>query len=426
MKIDVKILNLKRKSDICAILIAYNRLDYTKKQIKLLTQQSIKPDILIIDNSKNCYISKYLKKEFKDISLLCIKKENIGTAGCFFVGEKIAYDIGYKYFLISDDDAFPLNKKYIEHALKEFKKDKNIGIVVSTRENFKNSFEIAQLGIIKREVFDKCGFTYAQFFRFCEDIEFILRVSKYFKIKKIKDIHKHPYGAFAGETPNNLYYSIRNSLLLYCVYLHNTLKNPFVLFIRITDVLWHLLEGRKKFIYASLLAYKDFLIKNFKNKPQIRNEVFNVLNEINNDFVVLLPRKSDKKMLPKKIKIKNIEIYGERGILKSNIKKETSFFKQAKILMKNFNKNILTVEYFPPILLYLYKSVQTFHPKVNKIFIITKQRNEIVRIFYFLLLFFGSFILLFIFLIILFIYHFLVYNDNFFIENSKNIKLSII
>lgn len=93
-----------------AIVVTYNRLDWLKKNIAALKNQTRKVDtICIVDNASTDGTHEFLiELEKTDSQIRFIRlEENTGGAGGFFHGMKYAQEHGAKWFWIMDDDCIP-------------------------------------------------------------------------------------------------------------------------------------------------------------------------------------------------------------------------------------------------------------------------------------------------------------------------------
>jgi len=99
---------------IAAIVVTYNRLEYLKKCIAALKNQSHPIDkIIVIDNSSDDGTWEYLQsQEYVE----AIRQRNCGGAGGFFAGIKHAYLAGYDLIWCMDDDNEP-EQNSLKHLL---------------------------------------------------------------------------------------------------------------------------------------------------------------------------------------------------------------------------------------------------------------------------------------------------------------------
>lgn len=107
------------KNRTAAVVVTYNRKDLLKKNIESLLAQTEKDvlDILIIDNASTDgtreSIGDYIDRE--EIQYFNTGS-NLGGAGDFSIGMKMATEMGYKILWVMDDDTLPTPT-----ALEEYK-----------------------------------------------------------------------------------------------------------------------------------------------------------------------------------------------------------------------------------------------------------------------------------------------------------------
>lgn len=107
------------KATIAAVIVTFNRRDKLEKVIEALKGQTHLPDkVFVVDNASTDGTADYLAalessdNRFEHVRL----PENIGGAGGFYEGARTAFDGGYDYIWLSDDDAYP-NSDAIEILL---------------------------------------------------------------------------------------------------------------------------------------------------------------------------------------------------------------------------------------------------------------------------------------------------------------------
>ncbi|MCM1234208.1 MAG: glycosyltransferase family 2 protein [Ruminococcus flavefaciens] len=92
-------------NSIVAIVVTYNRKEYLKECIAALKASETPVDILIVDNASSdgtkAAIQYFIDK--KTVFYLNTGK-NLGGAGGYNLGLKKAYELGYEYFWLMDDD----------------------------------------------------------------------------------------------------------------------------------------------------------------------------------------------------------------------------------------------------------------------------------------------------------------------------------
>jgi GT2 family glycosyltransferase len=93
---------------IAAVIVTFNRKKLLKECLKSLLNQTIMPDeIIVIDNASTDGTDQMIGNEFPQVTYVRLS-ENIGGAGGFHEGMKVAYGKGYDWIWVMDDDAFPV------------------------------------------------------------------------------------------------------------------------------------------------------------------------------------------------------------------------------------------------------------------------------------------------------------------------------
>lgn len=203
---------------ICAVVVTYNRLELLKGTIeKLLTQSRKLDEIIIIDNKCTDGTSEYLKT-IEDKVTPVFLDENLGGAGGFNKGIKIAYEKGHDYIWIMDDDTFA-TETALENMLNKFnivgkenigfmcsnvlfKDDKACVMNVPTVDSVWNDYVTEGLVKVKnasfvsimfpRERVKEFGLPIKEFFIWGDDTEYTLRISgKYASYMSIDSIVHH-------------------------------------------------------------------------------------------------------------------------------------------------------------------------------------------------------------------------------------------
>ena len=87
---------------ICAIVVTFNRINLLKDVIKSLRNQSFKLDeILVVNNNSSDGTKEWLETQH---DLKIIHQGNFGGAGGFSMGVEWAFENGYDWFWLMDDD----------------------------------------------------------------------------------------------------------------------------------------------------------------------------------------------------------------------------------------------------------------------------------------------------------------------------------
>lgn len=96
---------MKLKGQIATVIVTFNRLDMLKDTIESLRNQTKKIDnIIVVNNSSTDGTEEWLNLQS---DLLVIKQDNLGSSGGQYTGWKTAYELGYEWLWVMDDDVLP-------------------------------------------------------------------------------------------------------------------------------------------------------------------------------------------------------------------------------------------------------------------------------------------------------------------------------
>ncbi len=205
-------------NQIACIVVTYNRLEMLINCINSLRSQSMKEfDIIVVNNGSTDGTKDWLDAQ-QDI--YAIHQENLGGAGGFYAGQKRAYDAGYEWIWMMDDDGIADKEqlKYLyDTSVKENLKFSN-ALVCNIEDNDKLAFGLKRNGInidlrsvaqeemlidgispfngtfIHNSVIETIGFVKKEMFIWGDEVEYSLRARKYgFMMYTITSaIHYHP------------------------------------------------------------------------------------------------------------------------------------------------------------------------------------------------------------------------------------------
>jgi GT2 family glycosyltransferase len=265
------------KYNICIIILCYNNIDYIKLLIDKISNNKI--DYLFIDNNSNDNTINYLIDNHKFNFNILRLKHNEGGAGGFAIGQEWVMERGYKYCILSEDDAIPENDILLKSIIDEAKED----TIVQTKYNgLNNQFFTLHFVLYPTEIFKYAGVIDSRYFFRYDDYEYGYRLQKHFDLMgyiaiNINQKYNHPY-LKRGFGIMPIYFSIRNSMFIYSKLgkLFLPLKIIFVYFnFSFNQIIFR--KNHKPLILV-LLSLFDFLLHSFKRNQQIvRNYKYEVV-----------------------------------------------------------------------------------------------------------------------------------------------------
>lgn len=230
---------------IAVVVVTYNRLVLLKECIEGIQKQTQPYDkLIIVNNGSTDGTSEYLQSIENETTQI-IHQENVGGAGGFHTAIKTAYEQGFDWVWMMDDDveakpdclAKLLQYKYFSkclHPNKQYIDGKDFGwehfynpfrgeYISLHNTSFKNNKEIFFLNagcfegmLIHRSVVDKIGFPNPDYFIFGDDLEYGFLANLYTNVSCVKDALLIRKKTFVEEKPTLFlyYYGIRNRHLL--------------------------------------------------------------------------------------------------------------------------------------------------------------------------------------------------------------------
>lgn len=275
-------------NNIVAIVVTYNRKNILKQCIDKLQKQTYPTDILVVDNASDDGTSEFVKK-CKGVIYYNTGK-NLGGAGGFQFGIKKAYDMGYKYFWLMDDDTLPYQNA-LEELMVVDRKIEKYGFLSSVAEWVDGSLcnmNIQRTGLykkeinysipfskivmatfvsffIKREIVEEVGLPIKEFVIWSDDLEYSRRISRLYSsyiVTKSKVLHKMKSNAKIGiesETSDRIWrYKMMYRNEVY-VYRREGLKGWLFLWLRMilhsVRIIFKAKSGKKEKL---LIIWKSF------------------------------------------------------------------------------------------------------------------------------------------------------------------------
>ncbi|WP_406682377.1 glycosyltransferase family 2 protein [Escherichia coli] len=293
--------------NIALVLVTFNRKELLYEMLNSLVRLEVKPDhIFIIDNNSNDGTNELVRnfirltKEYLNITYHNTG-ENLGGAGGFSLGSKLAYNEGYKWIWLADDDVI-FDKKCLKQLLhysqmadiiqpmridldgscaeisgvdyeinNVFRLNPKKIKVTDISDEVWDNIEIRTIPfegpLIHRRVFENIGFPNPDFFIFYDDLDFALRayhagfkiccVKSAIVVRKIKFIQSKALMSWKG------YFMYRNFFKVQLDYAKRPIGIIRVLMIFILISIFSIFSGKARFSVTLFRALKDALDKKF-------------------------------------------------------------------------------------------------------------------------------------------------------------------
>ncbi len=227
---------------IIAVVVTYNRQSLLENCINALRNQTRKIDqILVINNGSTDNTEKWLQNQ-PDVDF--VTQENVGGAGGFHTGIKTAFERGFSWIWLMDDDGFPKedaleillegdNEELCLRNCAVINKDDQKTFVWKTGNHvsvdevkecvIKNVAHPFNGTLLHRKIIERVGFPKANLFLWGDETEYFYRIIRKNKIPyytKTASIHYHPASAYSYKNDWNfsnnwkMYYYVRNRFFI--------------------------------------------------------------------------------------------------------------------------------------------------------------------------------------------------------------------
>lgn len=262
---------IPKKHDSCLLILTYNSIASIKELMECVRDTAI--DIMVIDNNSTDGTFDYLRNELPDRINILQLHSNGGCAGGYAVGQEWVLGRFYKYCLISEDDAIPMNNDMISAMLQEASED----VVVQSRyDGLPGQLFTLHFVLYPCRLFEKAGVINANFFYRYEDYEYGLRLQKAATELGMEAIcierkYCHPY-LKQGFGVMPVYFMVRNGLIIFSSL--GKIGTPLkVILSNMTFAVYTWLNnGESRLLSMLFLAIRHFLVFNKKNNQGIINK----------------------------------------------------------------------------------------------------------------------------------------------------------
>ncbi|MEO8568358.1 MAG: glycosyltransferase family 2 protein [Ginsengibacter sp.] len=223
---------------VIAVVVTYNRQQLLSQCINALRNQTRKIDkILVINNGSTDNTEEWLKRQ-ADVEF--VTQKNVGGAGGFSTGIKTAFEKGYSWIWMMDDDGYP-KEDALEMLLEDDNEElclRNCAVInkedrktfVWKTGNYKTIDDVTGTIIenvahpfngtlLHRKIIERVGFPKASLFLWGDETEYYYRIIRKNKIPfytKTNSIHYHPASAYSYKNDWSfssnwkMYYYVRN------------------------------------------------------------------------------------------------------------------------------------------------------------------------------------------------------------------------
>jgi len=297
---------------IAAVVVTYNRKRLLIECLEALRRQTRSPNaIYIIDNASTDGTPQLLQEkgyiedleggisrinnlyDGRPIKVVYVRmKENTGGAGGFHEGVKRAYNDGYDWIWLMDDDVEPeddalemllkwrgrikgkksalvpvryFNRSFFNLETKKFNfrnPFRHFTYDIVTEDDLKcNYFQVSGISfegpLIKREAISSVGFPNKNFFIIGDDTDYAIRLQNYGPLYMVSDAHLIKKVVTSGEFNWKAYYYIRNIIYLDRKYGENIFVRYLRPFITLIKYIPYFFMKKPRNVKYILKAFKD-------------------------------------------------------------------------------------------------------------------------------------------------------------------------
>lgn len=299
-------MNTLPKGRLAIVIVTYNRLSLLKGCLASLQKQVFQIDkVFVIDNASNDGTEQFLKS-YQGLPLETIRQEeNTGGAGGFSKGVKLAYEKGFDWIFLMDDDVFPepnclstlmkyklpamiavredINGQLVERSAIEYNlnnpfclnpKRKSISEFYKNRKNMPEILNVHNIAfegfMVHRDIVQQVGFPDPDYFIFYDDVDYALRIRGLgYTIIAVRDavlVRQLDFDQKAALNSWKAYYMFRNLFHIHYRFGTNiwVKYKPYLLALGAFGIA--LLRGRMKQAKAIFYSIQDFKTLTNTNK----------------------------------------------------------------------------------------------------------------------------------------------------------------
>ncbi|MDP4283943.1 MAG: glycosyltransferase family 2 protein [Bacteroidota bacterium] len=227
---------------IIAVVVTYNRQKLLSECIHALRSQTRSVDQILVVNNGSTDNTEYWLQQQSDVDF--VTQSNVGSGGGFNTGIKLAYEKGFDWIWLMDDDGYPKEdalEKLLENDSEELclrncavinKEDKKSFVWKTANYNnidevkdpvIKNFAHPFNGTLLHKKIIKKVGLPRKELFIWGDETEYFYRIINKHKIPfytKANSIHYHPASAYSFKDDWNytnnwkMYYYVRNRFFI--------------------------------------------------------------------------------------------------------------------------------------------------------------------------------------------------------------------
>lgn len=281
------------------VVCNFNKEKYIVNCVKSIMNQTINNfDVYVVDNASSDNSVNALKEEFGNTISVLVNKENLGGAGGFDTGLRVALQRDYKYLMLMDNDVV-INEDAIEELYKYMESHEDVGlcgakiysmdypnkimafgsIVDMNKFEYKDCYaweedskDFPEVNfcdyvpactlMVRRKVVDQVGIMDERNFIYWDDIDWAKRITmagyKVCAINKAKVYHKG--GGRGAQNTFPIYHYIRNNIKYFGSYLDEEMYDAYadaILTYIYQRIHGSFSKGRLTYIDSVMKAYYD-------------------------------------------------------------------------------------------------------------------------------------------------------------------------